>query len=80
MLNHGGRHEPVQLAWHGLRKQLSLFVAASGQCKLFQQHRLAAYLQAGLIEPAQDEALTIKATREAIDILHADPQRLKARG
>jgi hypothetical protein len=78
MLNHGGRHEPVQLAWHGLRKQLSLFVSASGRCKLFQQHRLAAYLQAGLIEAAQDEALTIKATRDAIDILNADPQRLKA--
>jgi hypothetical protein len=78
MLRHAGRHEPVQLAWHGMRKQLSLFVAANGQCKLFQQHRLASYLQAKLIEPAQEEALTIKATREAIDILHADPQRLKA--
>jgi hypothetical protein len=31
----------VQLAWHGMRKQLSLFVTPQGRCVLFQQQRLA---------------------------------------
>ena len=71
-----GRHESVQLAWHGMRRQLSLFVTPSGRCVLFQQQRLAAYLQAGLLLPAQDEALTVKATRNALAKLDADPARL----
>ena len=76
MLDHGGRHESVQLVWRGQRKNLVLFMAASGRGKLFQGSRLAAYLQAGLLQPAQEEALTIKATREALDVLQADPARL----
>ena len=35
-----------------------------------------AYLQAGLIVPAQDEALTVKATRSALAKLDVDPSRL----
>ncbi len=77
LLNHGGSERPVQLVWHGMRKQLSLFVAADGHCKLFQQNRLAAYLQAGLLQPAQDEELTIRATRVALDLLNAEPHRLQ---
>jgi len=77
LLNHGGSERPVQLVWHGLRKQLSLFVSAEGHCKLFQQNRLAAYLQAGLLQPAQDEDLTIRATRVALDLLNAEPHRLQ---
>lgn len=77
LLNHGGSERPVQLVWHGMRKQLSLFVAADGHCKLFQQNRLAAYLQAGLLQPAQDEDLTIRATRVALDLLNAEPHRLQ---
>jgi Protein of unknown function (DUF1631) len=76
MLDHGGRHESVQLVWRGQRKNLVLFMAASGRGKLFQLSRLASYLQAGLLQPAQEEALTIKATREALDVLNADPARL----
>jgi hypothetical protein len=76
MLDYRGQNEPVQLAWHGLRRQLSLFVSASGRCILFQQQRLAAFLQAGLLLPAQDEALTVKATRSALAKLDADPTRL----
>jgi hypothetical protein len=68
----------LQLVWHGLRKELSLFVAPDGRCKLFQQRRLAAYLQAGLLEPAQDEALTVRATRAALDQLNAQPERLRS--
>jgi hypothetical protein len=76
MLDRGGHTEPVQLSWHGLRKQLSLFVTPQGRCVLFQQHRLASYLQAGLIVPAQDEALTVRATRSALAKLDVDASRL----
>ncbi len=76
MLDRGGRNEAVQLAWHGLRKQLSLFVTPQGRCVLFQQHRLASYLQAGLMLPAQDEALTVRATRSALAKLDVDASRL----
>jgi len=76
MLEHKGRNDPVQLAWHGMRKQLSLFVTPQGRCMLFQQHRLASYLQAGLLLPAQDEALTVRATRSALAKLDVDSSRL----
>jgi hypothetical protein len=76
MLDRGGHNEAVQLAWHGLRKQLSLFVTPQGRCVLFQQHRLASFLQAGLILPAQDEALTVRATRNALAKLDVDAARL----
>ncbi len=76
MLDRNGHSEAVQLAWHGLRKQLSLFVTPQGRCVLFQQHRLASYLQAGLMLPAQDEALTVRATRSALAKLDVDASRL----
>jgi urease accessory protein UreE len=76
MLERHARSEAVQLAWHGLRRQLSLFVTAQGRCVLFQQQRLAAFLQAGLLLPAQDESLTVRATRTALAKLDADPSRL----
>ncbi len=75
-LEYRNRREAVQLAWHGLHRQLSLFVTPKGRCVLFQQQRLAAFLQAGLLLPAQDEALTVKATRNALAKLDADPSRL----
>ena len=75
-LEYRGRHESVQLSWQGMRRQLSLFVAPGGRCVLFQQQRLAAFLQAGLLVPAQDESLTVKATRNALAKLDADPSRL----
>lgn len=75
-LDYRGRNEPVQLAWQGLRKQLSLFSSPAGRCVLFQQHRLAAFLQAGLMVPAEEEALTVRATRNALAKLDADPSRL----
>lgn len=76
MLDYRGRNEPVQLAWRGLRHQLTLFVSPKGRGVLFQQSRLAAFLQAGLLLPAQDEALTVKATRNALAKIDADPDRL----
>ena len=77
MLEYRDRQEAVQLAWQGMRKQLSLFVSARGRCVLFQRRRLAAFLQAQLLVPAQDESLTIAATRSAIEKINADPDRLK---
>jgi hypothetical protein len=76
MLDYNGRNEPVQLAWQGMRRQLTLFVSPQGRAVLFQKHRLASFLQAGLLLPAQDEALTVRATRSALAKLDGDPSRL----
>jgi Protein of unknown function (DUF1631) len=76
MLDFRNRNEPVQLAWQGLRRQLALFVSPQGRGVLFQKHRLAAFLQAGLLVPAQDETLTVRATRSAMEKLDVDPSRL----
>jgi hypothetical protein len=76
MLDYRNRNEAVQLAWQGMRKQLTLFVSPQGRGILFQQNRLAAFLQAGLLVPAQDESLTVRATRSAIAKLDGDPSRL----
>jgi hypothetical protein len=75
-LDYRNRDEPVQLAWKGLHKKLILFVSPQGRGVLFQQHRLAAFLQAGLLVPAEDESLTTRATRAALAKLDADPARL----
>ncbi|HEX5355626.1 MAG TPA: DUF1631 family protein [Aquabacterium sp.] len=75
-LEYRGKSESVQLAWQGLQKQLILFVSPSGRGVLFQLHRLAAFLQAGLLVPVEEEPLTTRATREALAKLDADPARL----
>ena len=74
MLDYRGRNEAVQLAWRGNRRNMVLFVTPNGRGVLFQQARLAAFLQAGLLLPAQDEALTAKATRNALAKLDGRPQ------
>jgi len=76
MLDYRGRNEQVQLAWQGMRRQLTLFVSPQGRGVHFQQHRLAAFLQAGLLVPAQEEALTVRATRTAMAKIDGDPSRL----
>ena len=76
MLDYRNRNEAVQLAWQGMRRQLCLFVSPQGRGILFQQNRLAAFLQAGLLVPAQDESLTVRATRNAMAKLDSDPSRL----
>lgn len=76
MLDYRNRNEAVQLVWQGMRRQLTLFVSPHGRGILFQQHRLAAFLQAGLLLPAQDESLTVRATRSALAKIDVDPQRL----
>lgn len=75
-LDHNGQVSQVQFAWRSDRKQLNLFAATTGKTYLIQAGRLAAYLQAGLLRPQEDEALTIRATRDALTKLEANPERL----
>lgn len=75
-LDHNGKVSHVQFAWCSERKQLHLFVSADGHSFLIQMRRLAAYLQAGLLVPTEEEALTVRATREALTKLDANPERL----
>jgi type III secretion system FlhB-like substrate exporter len=75
-LDHNGTLSQVQFVWCSERKQLHLFAAADGRNFLIQMRRLAAYLQAGLMVPTEEEALTVRATREALAKLDANPERL----
>lgn len=75
-LDHNGRTTHVQFSWCSDRKQLHLFASADGRNFLIQMRRLAAYLQAGLLVPTEDEALTVRATRDALAKLDANPERL----
>jgi hypothetical protein len=75
-LDHNGRISHVQFAWRSDRKQLHLFASSDGRNFLIQARRLAAYLQAGLLVPTEEEALTVRATRDALAKLEANPERL----
>ena len=75
-LDHNGRISHVQFAWRSDRKQLHLFASSDGRNFLIQARRLAAYLQAGLLIPTEEEALTVRATRDALAKLEANPERL----
>jgi hypothetical protein len=75
-LDHNGRLTSVQLAWRSQRGQLYLFATNAGRCYLIQAARVAAYLQAGLLVPSEEEALTVRATRDALAKLDAHPERL----
>jgi hypothetical protein len=75
-LDHNGRIAQVQYAWCSERRQLHLFAAGDGYCYLMPVRRLASYLQAGLLVPTEEEALTVRATRDALAKLDANPERL----
>lgn len=75
-LDHCGKISHVQFAWCSDRKQLHLFAATDGRNFLIQARRLAAYLQAGLLLPTEEEALTVRATRDALAKIDANPERL----
>ena len=66
----------MQYAWQSKRKQLHLFAAVDGSSYLIQLHRLAAYLQTGLLVAQDEEGLTMRATRDALAKLDANPERL----
>ncbi|GAA6142145.1 DUF1631 family protein [Hydrogenophaga sp. 5NK40-0174] len=75
-LDHNSRLNSVQLAWRSERGQLYMFVTNSGRCYLVQATRVASYLQAGLLLPSEEETLTVRATRDAMAKLEANPERL----
>jgi hypothetical protein len=75
-IDHNGKMNQVQYVWRSDRGQLHLFAASDGRSYLVQLRRLASYLQAGLLVPTEDEALTVRATREALAKLDANPERL----
>lgn len=75
-LDHNSNVSQVQFSWRSDRKQLHLFASADGRNFLIQARRLAAYLQAGLLVPTEEEALTVRATRNALAKLDANPERL----
>ncbi len=75
-LDHNGKTSHVQFAWCSDRKQLHLFASVDGRNFLIQARRLAAYLQAGLLVPTEEEALTVRATRNALAKIEANPERL----
>lgn len=77
-LDHNKQVNQVQFAWRSDRKHLNLFASTSGKSYLIQAGRLAAYLQAGLLVPREEETLTIRATRDAMAKLEANPERLLA--
>jgi hypothetical protein len=77
-LDYKGKMLRVQYAWRSKRGQLFLFADVSGITYLFQTKRLAAFLQAGLMTPVEDETLTVRATRAALTKLDANPDRLLA--
>ncbi|MFH0132641.1 DUF1631 family protein [Variovorax sp. VaC1] len=76
MLDHNDRVSQVQFVWRSDRKRLHLFASSDGRSFLIQAGRLATYLQAGLLVPAEEETLTVRATREALAKLDANPERL----
>jgi hypothetical protein len=77
-LDHNNQISQVQFAWRSERKHLNLFASTSGKSFVVQGGRLAAYLQAGLLLPQEEETLTVRATRDAMAKLEANPERLLA--
>ena len=75
-LEHQGSTVQAQYAWRSARGQLHLFSSSAGKNYLVQTQRLAAYLQAGLLVPLEDEALTVRATREALAKLQVQPGQM----
>jgi hypothetical protein len=75
-LDHNGNAHKVQYVWRSERKQLHLLASPDGRSFLIQARRLASYLQAGLLLPDEEEALTVRATRDALAKLDANPERL----
>ncbi len=75
-LDHNSSVVQVQYVWKSERGQLHLFASQDGRSYIVQLRRLASYLQAGLLVPTEEEALTVRATRQALAKLDANPERL----
>jgi Protein of unknown function (DUF1631) len=66
----------VQYVWRSDLGQLHLFAHVSGKNYLFRVLSLAAHLQCGQLVPIEHEALTVRATRQALDKINANPAQL----
>ena len=77
-LEHNGQRSVVQLVWRSGRHQMFLLARPPEQSFLMQAGRLAHYLQVGLLRSCEAEPLTTRATRDALDKLSANPERLLA--
>lgn len=75
-LRHNHRVSQVQFAWQSERGQLMLFSSSDGLNFLVQVGRLAALLASGELSPQEGDALTVRATRDALEKLNAEPGRL----
>ena len=75
-LRHNHRVSQVQFAWQSERGQLMLFSSSDGLNFLIQVGRLAAVLASGELSPQEGDALTVRATRDALQKLNAEPGRL----
>jgi hypothetical protein len=78
VLKFNAQETQVQYVWHSPLGHLHLFASNLGRSYLIQTVRLAAYLQAGLLEPQEREPLTLRATRKALGKIEANPERLLA--
>ena len=76
MLDYRGRNEAGAARLAGHAAPAVAVRLAAGARHAVPAERLAAFLQAGLLVPAQDEALTVRATRTALAKLDVDPSRL----
>lgn len=77
-LDHNDTSVQVQYAWHSSQRQLHLFATLDGQCYLMPLQRLASYLQSGLLLWHDAEGVTLRATRDALAKIEANPERLQA--
>ena len=75
-LDHNRQIAQVQYVWRSPLGHLHLFANTLGHSYLIQSARLAAYLQEGLLSPQEDESLTMRATRDALGKIQANPERL----
>jgi NAD(P)-dependent dehydrogenase (short-subunit alcohol dehydrogenase family) len=60
----------------GIGLELAREAALRGYDLVIAADELASYLQAGLMLPAQDEALTVRTTRSALAKLDVDASRI----
>ncbi|MDO8320928.1 DUF1631 family protein [Rhodoferax sp.] len=75
-LNYLAQAVQVQYVWRSPLGHLHLFASVVGRSYLIQSLRLAAYLAAGLLAPQEELSLTVRATRDAVARLEANPERL----
>jgi len=75
-LDHNGVVSQVQYVWRSPLQHLHLFTNSIGRSYLFESHRLAGYLQRGLVVPYEEEPLLTRATRDALGKIEVNPERL----